>query len=66
MCIYIYIYIYIYIIISLSDHSKLIPQLLLIQSYLKQGCLNEAHYWNIKDGLVEMASYEVRSEKIFL
>ena len=63
---HIYIYIYIYSMSSLSDHSKLIPQLLLIQSYLKQGCLNEAHYWNIKDGLVEMASYEVRSEKIFL
>ena len=51
--------------ISLSHNSKLISQLLLIQSYLKQGCLNEAHYWNVKDGLVEMASYEVRSEKIF-
>ena len=44
MCVCIYIYIYIYIMISMSDHSKLIPQLLLIQSYLKQGCLNEAHY----------------------
>ena len=52
--------------VSLNDHSKLIPQLLLIQSYLKQGCLNEARYWNVKDGLVEMASYEVRRKKIFL
>ena len=52
--------------ISLSNHSKLIPELLLIQSYLKQGCLNEAHYWNVSDELVEMASYEVRrSGKIF-
>ena len=30
--------------ISMNNYNELIPQLLLIQSYLKQGCLNEAHY----------------------